>query len=181
MKPKLLLGLALVLSGGLLAIIFPVSYHLKDGIAITSDFHVGFFDGNVSFYSNDKPYTGSIVSIASHDTNEVRYPVLVTLARGVDMNIGDTHEVRWGWHTADDNYNFGQITFIRNHGEIVMDRERFCTLPGVYFRHFWMLGYGKIRAFWTFTLSLWYPILLLAVLLALWVFWRRRLWFRKAS
>jgi hypothetical protein len=180
MKPKLILCFALVLSGGLLAIILPVSYHLNDGIAITSGFHVGFFDGDVSFYSHDEPYRGSIVSIASPDTNEVRYPVIVTLARGVDMNIGDTHEVRWGWHTVDDDYDFGQITFIGKQGEVV-DRERFCTLPGVYFRHFQMRGFGKVRAFWTFTLSLWYPILLLAVLPALWVFWHRRLWFRKSS
>ena len=181
MKFKLLPGLALILSGGLLVIVLLASYHLNDGIAITQGFHVGLFDGDASFYSDDKPYRGGIISIASQDKKEVGYPVIVTLIRGVEMNIGSTHEVRWGWRTADDVYNFGQITFIRNDTEIIMDRERFCTLPGVSFRHFWMNGFGGVRAFWTFSLSLWYPILLLAVLSALWTVRRRHLWFRKSS
>ena len=175
MTHKMLPILALA-SGVLLLILFPVSYHLNDGVAIASGFHAGLFDGNLSFYSDDKPYRGSIVSIANPEKSEARYPVLVTLVRGVEMNIGDTHEIRSGWSTADGTFGCGRITFIRNESGIVMNRQKFCTLPGVYFRDFWMNQLGGTRTFWTFTLSLWYPVLLAAVLPAVWLFrqWRSR-------
>ena len=142
---------------GLLVVIFPVSYHLdpgKHGVAVTSSFHVCFFDGGVWFYSHDKqPYMGSITSIG----------------------LPDAHEIYRGWHTADGAYDVGQITFIGKFGEFV-DKKNFCTLPGVYFRYFQV--HGQIRSLWTLMLSLWYPILLLAVLPALWIFRRRHLWFK---
>lgn len=149
-----------------LLILLPVSYHLSlvaldtvssgpsshASLAFTRRFHVGFQDGGVWFFSHDYPYMGSI------------------------MNIGgpDTHEVRSGWHTAE--YDLGHISFLSEHGE-VMDKKSFCTLPGIYFRHF--LIHGEAASLWTLMFSLWYPISVMAILPAFWIWRRSRLRFRK--
>ena len=51
---------------GLTLVAFFVSHHLdprRHGIAVTSRFHVGFFDGGVWFYSDQWPYRGSIIQV----------------------------------------------------------------------------------------------------------------------
>lgn len=151
----------------LLLILLPVSYHLDlsrfdtgsrtllahDSVAITSQFHLGVLDGGAWFFSHDVPYMGSIMNIGSPDTREVHR----------------------GWGT--DHYGFGQTTFIGKKGEVV-DRKWGCDLPGVYFRYFQL--HHEARSLWTLMLSLWYSIVMLAILPALWMFRRRHLWFRKS-
>lgn len=36
----------------------------NDGITLGPEFHVGAFDGNISFYSDEVPYQGSIIGLA---------------------------------------------------------------------------------------------------------------------
>jgi hypothetical protein len=142
---------------GLLALMLPISYRLdiwKHYVAITSRFHIGFFQGGVWFYSHDKPYMGSI------------------------MNIGapPTHEVSRVWRTSHGDYGVALSTFIGEQGEIV-DKMTACTLPGIYFRHFQV--HGEVLPLWTLMVSLWYPLLLSAILPSFWIFRHGPLWFRK--
>jgi len=149
-----------------LLILMPVSYHLNlsafdtasgslsahDSIALSSRFHLGFFDGGVWFFSHDVPYMGSIMWIGGPGS----------------------HEVSKGWYRG--GYGFDQTSFIGKEGDAV-DIKTGCDLPGVYFRHFQLHRY--VGPTWTLMLSLWYPISLLAVLPALWMFRHRHLLLRK--
>jgi len=89
------------------------------------------------------------------------------------MRIGgeNTHEDFWGWHTADDDYDFGVITFTNPNSTI--DRLRLCDLPGIYFRHFNI--HDQAHTLWTIMISLWYPLFLFSILPAVWIFRRWRL------
>lgn len=93
--------------------------------------------------------------------------------RGSIVALGgpDSREVRWGWHTADDDYDFGVITYTNPNGTI--DRWRFCDLPGIYLRHF---HFHDQQTLWTLMVSLWYPLILFSILPAAGFFhrWRSR-------
>jgi hypothetical protein len=129
-------------------------------VSLTHHFHIGVWSG----FSGDT--LGRLVIF-----NNAEYGPY----RGSIMGIGgpNTHEVRWGWHTPDDDYDFGQITFFGQQGEVV-DRLRLCTLPGIYFRHFQL--HGQVLPLWTLMVSFWYPLFLFSILPAVWIFrrWRSR-------
>jgi hypothetical protein len=150
-----------------LLVLLPVSYHLSlvgediqsrrlsphDSGAITSRFHVGFMDGGLWFFSHDCPYMGSLTDIVGPNTREIIS----------------------SWDAA--GYDFGEVRYVTNQGE-VLEKKRFCTLPGVYFRHF--LLHGEVASRWTLMVSLWYPILVMAVLPALWIGRRSSLRFQNS-
>jgi hypothetical protein len=129
-------------------------------ISFTKNFHVSVWSG----FSSDT--LGRLVVF-----NNAQYGPY----RGSTMGIGgpNTHEVRQGWHTANYDSGFGQITYIGERGEVV-DRVRACTLPGIYFRHF--LVHDQPLPLWTLMVSFWYPLFLFSVLPTVWIFrrWRSR-------
>jgi hypothetical protein len=122
----------------LLLVVLVVSYRLDmetQGIEITSRFHVGFFDGYVWFYSEKWPYHGS----------SIWFP------EGRVLND-------ICWHVGD--YGIRRETFADEQGNAV-ETNTGCDLPGIYYRRFgWVLG----DPLWTLAASLWFPIVLLAVL-----------------
>jgi hypothetical protein len=147
-----------------LVIIWPVSYHLNlsrgigsgklvpsDSVAIVSGYRLGFEDGGAWFYNYEMPYRGSIYAMSS--TN-------------------DPPPVRWFWHLGD--YGFGHSTHFTRLGTV---SEGNCDFPGIYFRRIWHQGHEP--AYSTLMMSLCYPILLLAVLPALWFYRRGHFWFWK--
>ena len=115
-------AVASVVGGFLLAVALFISYHLdmqRHGIAITSNFHFGLFDGGAWFYSDRWPYHGSLVQIDGQPPISQKY--------GLDF-------------------------------------------PGVYYRYFRF----PASTTWSLVVSLWYPISLLAIPPAVWIFRRKR-------
>ena len=148
-----------------LVIMWPVSYHLNlsrsigsskltpsDYIPITPHYHLGFEGGSMWLYTYEMPYRGGIISLS--DTNDP--PPIVR-----------------AWHLGD--YGFAHVIDLGKGDHI---SERSCDLPGVYFR--WIWRFDENPPYTTLCLSLWYPILLLAVLPMLWILRRGRLWFRNS-
>lgn len=128
-------------------------------ISFTRNFHVSVWSG----FSGDT--LGRLVVF-----NNAQYGPY----RGSIMSIGgkNTHETRWGWHMRD--YDFGQITFTTQKGEV--DKVRVCDLPGIYFRDFQI--HSENRPLWTLMVSLWYPLFLFSILPAVWIF---RCWLLRRS
>jgi hypothetical protein len=137
---------------GLILALYVVSFHLDywaHGIRVTPSFHIGFYSGSAYFFSHNHPSLDGIINFS--DTNAPE-PVVSS------CYIGD--------------YGFYHSSSVERHGSTsgLLVVEIF-NLPGSRFRevsYFW-----ESRPIWTFMLSLWYPVLLLAVLPALW-FYRRR-------
>jgi hypothetical protein len=149
-----------------LVIIWPVSYYLNlskgigssnpkpsDCIPISSDYHLGFEDGETWVYNYAAPYRGSIMAMTSPN---------------------DPPPVEWFWHWGD--CGFGHALYFTILGQV---SERGCDFPGLYFRRIWHQSQGNNPAYTTLGMSLWYPVLLLAVLPALWFYSHRYFWFRK--
>jgi hypothetical protein len=138
---------------GLLVALCAASYCLNRSvqcIRVTPSFHLGFSDGGAYFFSHDQPWLDGIISLA--DTNAPK-------------------EVVRSWHIGD-YYGFYHSSSVERHGaDSGLLTVTIFNLPGSRFRevsYFW-----ENRPIWTFLVSLWYPILLLAILPALW-FYRRR-------
>jgi hypothetical protein len=137
---------------GLLVTLYSVSYYLDSwvhGIRITPSFHILFSHGGVYFFSHDHPWLDGIISLSDNNTPK---PVVSSWL------IGD--------------YGFYHSSSVERHGsDSGLLTVTIFNLPGSRFRevsYFW-----ESRPIWTFLVSLWYPILLLAVLPAL-SFYRRR-------
>jgi hypothetical protein len=142
---------------GLLVIIYAISFRLdyrKQGVTVTSSFHVGFFDGSVYFYSLDHPYLDGIYSLS--DTNSPS-PVVS------------------GWHIGDYYCFIRSSSIVRYGSNSAPFSVTIFNLPGTRFRE--ISSSFENRLIWTFELSLWYPILLLTILPALWIYRRRHLRF----
>jgi hypothetical protein len=153
----------------LLLACLPVSYHLvlsdvdtdsrrviaHDSIAITPHFRCGISGGGIWFFNLDYPYSGSTRHISD--------------GQGGIFYRGGRAREKHDWGCRAGGYGISQVSFIGEQGELV-GKDRFGDLPGIYYRHF---------EWWTLRLSLWYPILLFAVLPALWVVRNRSLLARK--
>jgi hypothetical protein len=139
-----------------LMVIWPVSYHMdlsrglgsgklipSDSIPIVPDYRLGFERGRVWLYNYDIPYRGSIVWISS--TN-------------------DPAPIIQGWGLGEWGYNHS--IRVSKTGKLKLS-ERACDLPGVYFRRFW--DFNNSPPYTTLEISLWYPVLLSAILPSLWV------------
>ena len=144
---------------GLLVALYVVSYCLDRSAQffhLTPSFHVGFSNGGAYFFSHDQPWLDGIISLS--DTNATK-PVVSS------------------WHIGD-YYGFYHSSSVERHGsDSGLLTVTIFNLPGSRFRgvsYFW-----ESRPIWTFLVSLWYPILLLAVLPTLWFYRRRHFWFRK--
>ena len=144
---------------GLLVALYAVSYCLDRSaqcIRITPSFNLGVSDGGVYFFNRDQPWLDGIFSLAG--TNAA-------------------NEVVSSWH-IDDYYGFYHSQSVERHGsDSGLLTVTIFNLPGTRFRevsYFW-----ESRPIWTFLVSLWYPILLLAILPAFWFYRRRHFWFRK--
>lgn len=144
----------------LLVLVWPISYLLdlsrnlgtdniapSDSIPVTPSYYLGFERGSMWLYTLSMPYRGSIMWIG--DTNDP--PPIV-------------REWRFG------DYGFAHIVRVGK-GEKLSERS--CDLPGIYFRRFWR--FDKDPPYTTLCLSLWYPVLLSAVMPLLWIIRRRRL------
>ena len=126
-------------------------------ISLTNNFHVSVWEGfggdiigRLVFFNNAEygPYSGSIMRFGGESDKEAR----------------------WGWSVG--NYDLGGITTINPKGNV--DKLGFCTLPGIYFRH-WKI-HDEARSLWTLMVSLWYPLFLFSILPVIWsiCYWRSR-------
>jgi len=137
----------------------PVNY-----VALTPRFNVRFMRGDIWFSSDATPYIGSIRMLSDEKGG---------LYGGAGHHMHAV--VDWTWHIAGQS-GFMQESYIGEHNELV-ERDRMGDLPGVYWRDFWMRT--EAHGYWTLAISLWYPILLLAVLPGWWAgehgwIWRKR-------
>jgi len=145
-------------------VVLPVSYHLENrrhAVAVTSFLRIGILDGWVTLDSRAHPYHGNISDIHSGT---------------VAYQGGQAHAKKdWSWHVR--AYGIGQRTFYSERDEFVA-KDIGLILPGIYYRHF---EWEKEPVVWTVMVSLWYPILLLAVFPVLWIIRRGhlRLWSHK--
>ncbi|MGC9942478.1 MAG: hypothetical protein ABSE48_11630, partial [Verrucomicrobiota bacterium] len=119
-------------------------------IRVTQSFHLGFSNGGVYVFSHDQPWLDGIISLAG--TNAPK-------------------ETVGSWHIGD-YYGFYHSSSIeRNGSDSGLLTVTIFNLPGSRFRE--VLYFWESRPIWTFLLSLWYLILLLAIQPVLW-FYRRR-------
>lgn len=143
-----------------LVLMWPVSYFLdlsrnlgadnlapSDSIRIAPNYHLGFERGSMWLYTLAMPYRGSIMWMS--DTN-------------------DPPPVVRSWRFGD--YGFAHTVLVGK-GEKLSKRS--CDLPGIYFRRFWR--FDNNPPYTTLCLSLWYPVLLSAVMPLFWILRRRRL------
>jgi hypothetical protein len=144
---------------GLLVALYAVSYCLDRSaryIQVTPSFHLGFSDGGAYFFSHDQPWLDGIISLAGTNAQE---------------------EVVSSWCIGD-YYGFYHSSSVVRHGsDSGLLTVTIFNLPGSRFRE--VSYFLESRPIWTFLVSLWYPILLLAILPALWFYRRRHFWFRK--
>lgn len=161
----------------LLGIVFPISYHVRVSsydetsrkwiqtysIGSGTHFRMGFEDGGVWFYNYEHPWVGGMRHMADE--------------KGVIYKGGHAHRVNdFAWHIGWD-YGIYQFSLVGEHGEFV-DKERDCRLTGIFYCYFSPADYPPPE--WTLKISLWYPILLFAILPALSVYKRARLWMKKS-
>ncbi|HTL17035.1 MAG TPA: hypothetical protein VL793_07350 [Patescibacteria group bacterium] len=76
---KRTLGICAALSGVIpatLLVLFALSHDVvagfKGGIAVTSRFHVGVFDGGLWFHSDSLPYRGSVIAMSGSSSKAIR-------------------------------------------------------------------------------------------------------------
>ena len=145
-------------------VIWPVSYEMNlsrslatgkyepsDSIPLPAQYHLGFEEGGMWFFSHPTPYRGSIIGMTS---------------------ANDPPPYRWFWHIG--FFGFGhEIHYGHEHRS-----ERTCDFPGIYFRRFWW--FDDNPPYTTLRLSLWYQVFLSAILPLLWVLRRRRLGVQKS-
>jgi hypothetical protein len=156
--------------------LLPVSYHftlcrydensnrfISDAsITITSQVRCGISQGGLWLHTLECPYTGSSRYVADE--------------QGVLYEGGQHARVTRDRYWVVGGFGFVQKSYIGEKGEFV-GRDRCSDLPGIYYRHFvWWKHEGP---WWTLKVSLWYLILVSAILPAFWIIRRRELWFRK--
>jgi hypothetical protein len=155
-RPLPILGVAAALSGMgfvVVAVVSVFSNHLdmqKHGIAFTQRFHVGFLDGGAWFYSHNWPYAGSTIHIS--DGDRVTY----------DRSVGHRAKPDLSWRVGE--YGTTREVYVGDVRELV-GRDTASDFPGIYYRRFHWVGHQPL---WTLRVSLWYALLLLAGLPALW-------------
>lgn len=144
---------------GLLIALYAVSYYLDrpaQCIRVTPSFHIGFRDGGAYFFSHDQPWLDGTISLVG--TNAPK-------------------DVVSSWHMGN-YYGFYHSSSVERPGsDSGLLTVTIFNFPGSRFRevsYFW-----ESRPIWTLLVSLLYPILLLAILPALWFYSRRHFWFRK--
>ena len=156
-------------------VLLPVSYHLTltdfdsqsrrvvshDSVAMTSHSRCGISNGGIWLFSLDVPYTGSVRHLGDE--------------RGVLYEGGHARRTRdRSWIVG--HFGFVQTSYTGEEDEFV-GRDRGADLPGIYYRHF---IWGKQTApWWTLRVSLWYPIVLFAILPLFWMIRRKGFWFTK--
>jgi hypothetical protein len=144
---------------GLLVALYAVCYCLDRSvqcIRVTPSFHVGLRASGVYFFSHDQPWLDGIISMAG--TNAPK-------------------EVVSSWYIGD-YYGFYRSSSVERHGsDSGLLTVTIFNLPGSRFRE--VSYFRESRPIWTFLVSLWYPILLLAILPALWLHRRRTFWLWK--
>lgn len=129
----------------------------RNSVALTSHCRCGVSGGGAWFFSHEYPYRGSL-RFLSDDHGGVYY------------SGGHAREhTDWSWSAGD--CGIGQLSYIGDRGQMV-GRDTFCNLPGIYYRHF--AGMNEPRPYWTLRVSLWYPMLLSAILPAWWMVRRVR-------
>jgi len=137
---------------GVAVTILGVSYCLEGpthAVAVTSSLSTDIVDGKVEFGSQSHPSEGNV-------------PWRVALeAGGATVRNSD-------WRVG--AYGIGQETFTDTRGNFIA-RQRALVLPGIRFVH---KRWRQEPALWKITVSLWYPVLVLAGLPAVSVFrwWR---------
>jgi hypothetical protein len=114
----------------------------SDSVPVSLNYRLGFERGSLWLYTYEMPYHGGIVWLSS--TNDL--PSVVHI---------------WG----SGQFGFGHAVYSNKTDKL---SERFCDLPGVYFRRLW--HFDDKPPYTTLELSLWYPILLSAILPLLWIF-----------
>ena len=119
-------------------------------IPVLSYFRCGVYKGGIWFFTGDVPYMGS----SMHAGDE----------SGIFWEGGHAREIRdRDWVAL--HYGYLQVTYVCDRGEFV-GRDRAADLPGLYYRHFewwnWPHPWSTLR------ISLWLPILLVALLPAFW-------------
>ena len=82
---------------------------------------------------------------------------------GITLGLEAEHSAVSGWTCGD--YGFGKNTLTDQQGKVIRTESGF-TAPGLNLFDLWWPG-TEIE-WWTLTLSLWYPILLTAILPGLW-------------
>jgi hypothetical protein len=137
----------------LFVVLLPVSYSLNlmknmvngshspsDSIPIILNYRLGFENGGVWLYTAPFPYEGGIWNLSSDD---------------------DPPPITSTWYLGE--YGFGHWIYLGRRP--ISARE--CDLPGIYFRRFW--NFDANPPYTTLRISLWYPILVLAILPARWI------------
>ncbi len=124
----------------------------KQHLTITDSFHIGLFRwyqdaliGRIVFFNDGKygPYEGSVIALVDNEVKRTR-PI-----RKCFWSVGD--------------YGISNVDYVNEQGEPVLKR-RACDLPGIYYRRIvW-----PDTSLWTISVSLWYPMLLFALLPGFW-------------
>ena len=91
--------------------------------------------------------------------------------KGIIYQGGHAHTVKNLWSFCY-YYTIGQVAIIGEKGELV-ERDKVCQLPGIYYIHYDASGYPP--PMWTLAISLWYLLILFAILPALWIYRYERL------
>ncbi|MHC4691816.1 MAG: hypothetical protein ACYS67_03670 [Planctomycetota bacterium] len=129
----------------------------KQRLTITDSFHIGlgFQDdliGRIVFFNDSKygPYQGSIMGLSDKEGNLLYEGGRARPIRKCLWSVGD--------------YSICHVDYVNEQGEPVLKR-RACDFPGIYYRYFvW-----PDTSLWTLAVSFLYPLLLFALLPALWI------------
>jgi hypothetical protein len=115
-----------------------------------------FSNGGAYFFSHDQPFLDGTFSLTETNTPKA---------------------VVSGWHIGDYYGFYHSLSVVRYEADYGPLAVTIFNLPGIRFRsisYFW-----ESRPIWTILVSLWYPILALAILPTLWLYHSGHFWFRK--
>lgn len=111
-------------------------------LTLSKSFHIGLgrvshdtIFGNITFFNNDYPYGGSIISLGTGEK--------------------PTYERIWYFWI----YGFSHVVYTDKLGRVT-EFMYCCDLPGIYFRYFKSPSF----TIWTLTVGLWLPLLLFSLL-----------------
>jgi len=131
----------------------------KQCLTITDSFHIGLFRwfqdgliGRIVFFNDGEngPYEGSIIALVDEEGN-----LLYEDGRARPIS-------KCFWTVGD--YGFSNVDYVNEQDEPVLKRWA-CDFPGIYYQR---IVWPDTR-FWTLAVSFWYPLLLFALLPALWI------------
>ena len=160
------LTIASAIACGLFVILFSFSYNLiltgidtetgalipKNSVYVTERCRCGVSEGAACCFSHEYPFRGSL-RLLGDDCGGVYYQGGGRARMRIDLSC-----LASGW-------GFSRVSYIGEQGQCV-GKDFGGDLPGIYYRHFdWLNG---PRPVWTLRSSLWYPILLFAILPSLW-------------